>query len=164
MKEIRRKRLSELLSGPRFNGDRAAFCAASGISKGRLSQLLDPKESFGDVASRNLCDGLGLDQGWFDSEPGEATAQQGSPPVQENDLSPLAMDVARWFDRVPESIRSAVYANAVHLLAAGATGNVLTPIPLRDSDAAQAMLFESHPATQASDKTPVKRRTGQVEQ
>ena len=39
----------------------------AGISKGRLSQLLDPKEPFGDVAARRLESRLHLDPGYFDA-------------------------------------------------------------------------------------------------
>lgn len=42
MKELRRERLKALLNGPRFKGDRAAFCNAAEITNGRLTQLLDP--------------------------------------------------------------------------------------------------------------------------
>jgi len=66
MKNLRRKRLLELLQGQRFNNDRAKFLRASGLSKGRLTQLLDPDEAFGDVAARNLCEALGLPAGWFE--------------------------------------------------------------------------------------------------
>jgi hypothetical protein len=67
MKSLRRKRLNDLLKSPRFNGDRSAFLSSSGISKGRLTQLLNPNEPFGDTAARNLCESLGLPDGWFDS-------------------------------------------------------------------------------------------------
>ena len=39
----------------------------TGISKGRLSQLLDPALPFGDVAARNLEDRLHLEPGFFDA-------------------------------------------------------------------------------------------------
>jgi phage repressor protein C with HTH and peptisase S24 domain len=68
MKEIRRSRLVALLASPRFNGDRAKFCADAGITNGRLTQLLDPSEPFGDVAARNLCDALGLRENYFSVE------------------------------------------------------------------------------------------------
>ena len=41
--------------------------AASGLTKGRLSQLLDPDEPFGDIAARNLEQRLQLDPGFFDA-------------------------------------------------------------------------------------------------
>lgn len=39
----------------------------SGLTKGRLSQLLKPGEPFGDVAARNLEERLHLDPGYFDA-------------------------------------------------------------------------------------------------
>jgi len=65
MKELRRERLKALLNGPRFNGDRAAFCTAADITNGRLTQLLDPDQPFGDTADQNLRDKLGLPDGFF---------------------------------------------------------------------------------------------------
>lgn len=41
--------------------------SASGLSKGRLSQLLDPTQPFGDVAARNLEERLCLEPGYFDA-------------------------------------------------------------------------------------------------
>ena len=38
----------------------------SGLSKGRLSQLLDESQPFGDVAARNLADRLSLPPDYFD--------------------------------------------------------------------------------------------------
>jgi hypothetical protein len=66
MHALRRQKLEALLSD-RFKGDRGAFLAASGLTKGRLSQLLDPKEPFGDVAARNLEERLRLEPGYFDA-------------------------------------------------------------------------------------------------
>lgn len=40
---------------------------ATGLTKGRLSQLLDPNEPFGDVAARRLEDRLNLEPGYFDT-------------------------------------------------------------------------------------------------
>lgn len=67
MKNTRRERFNSLLAGPRFNGDRSAFLKASGLSKGRLTQLLDPSQPFGDTAAKNLCEKLHLPNGWFES-------------------------------------------------------------------------------------------------
>lgn len=40
---------------------------ASGLTKGRLSQLLKSEEPFGDVAARRLEDRLELEPGYFDT-------------------------------------------------------------------------------------------------
>ncbi len=66
MHALRRYKLRALLR-ERFNDDRGAFLEKTGISKGRLSQLLDPDEPFGDVAARNLETKLELDPGYFDT-------------------------------------------------------------------------------------------------
>ena len=66
MHALRRRKLQDLLSR-QFKGDRGAFLKASGLTKGRLSQLLDPSQPFGDVAARNLEERLHLDAGYFDS-------------------------------------------------------------------------------------------------
>lgn len=46
----------------------------SGLSKGRLSQLLDPELPFGDVAARNLEERLHLDPGYFDAMDAQTVA------------------------------------------------------------------------------------------
>ena len=66
MKNMRRKALVTLLNGKPFFGDRAAFCLAAGITKGRLSQLLNPDEPFGDRAAQALEEKLGLATGSLD--------------------------------------------------------------------------------------------------
>lgn len=66
MHALRRRKLEELLSR-RFKGDRGALLKESGLTKGRLSQLLKPGEPFGDVAARNLEERLHLDPGYFDA-------------------------------------------------------------------------------------------------
>lgn len=66
MHALRRQKLRDLLSR-RFKGDRGAFLSASGLTKGRLTRLLDPNEPFGDVAARNLEERLHLEPGYFDA-------------------------------------------------------------------------------------------------
>ena len=66
MHSLRRYKLQHLLD-TRFRGDRGAFLRDSGITKGRLSQLLDPEQPFGDVAARNLEGRLRLEPGYFDT-------------------------------------------------------------------------------------------------
>lgn len=66
MHSLRRSKL-QLLITDRFKGDRGAFLQQSGLTKGRLSQLLNPDEPFGDVAARNLEERLHLDPGHFDA-------------------------------------------------------------------------------------------------
>jgi hypothetical protein len=66
MHTLRRQKLQHLLD-TRYKGNRARFLEESGLSKGRLSQLLDPAQPFGDVAARNLEERLRLEPGFFDA-------------------------------------------------------------------------------------------------
>lgn len=61
----RKTRLVELIT-TRYNGDRGGLIKASGLSKGRISQLLDPAEPFGERAARELARKLELPERWFD--------------------------------------------------------------------------------------------------
>lgn len=62
----RRERLKDLLA-KRFAGDRQTFLARAGLTKGRLSQLLDPAEPFGERAARSLEKRLALPKMYFDA-------------------------------------------------------------------------------------------------
>jgi len=66
MHALRRYKLTHLLA-TKFGGDRSAFLQASDMSKGRLSQLLDPTQPFGETAARNLEERLQLEPGYFDA-------------------------------------------------------------------------------------------------
>lgn len=60
MDEHRRNRLRALLAGPPYHGDRQAFLRASGLSKGRLTQLLEEGGTFGERAGIALAQRLEL--------------------------------------------------------------------------------------------------------
>lgn len=75
-------RLVALFKSPRFGGSRRAFMDQTGLSKGRFSQLFDPRESFGEAAAQQLARRLGLPDRYF-----ELTA-----------LSAFAMEVASRLD------------------------------------------------------------------
>lgn len=66
MHALRKQKLASLIADS-YGDDRGAFLRASGLSKGRLAQLLDPKEPFGEVAARNLEERLQLPAGYFDA-------------------------------------------------------------------------------------------------
>ncbi len=74
VKDHRRARFVELLNGP-FKGDRAAFMRAARLTKGRITQLLDPEQPFGDTAARRLIERLHLPQDYFDSTAPSAAGQ-----------------------------------------------------------------------------------------
>ena len=60
---------------------------ASGLTKGRLSQLLKPDEPFGDVAARNLEERLRLEPGYFDS------------------MDRRTLEFAMLFDKLPDEMK-----------------------------------------------------------
>jgi hypothetical protein len=73
MHALRRSKLQHLLDH-RYKGSREQFLKDSGLSKGRLSQLLDPDLPFGDVAARNLEERLKLEPGYFDAMDAQTVA------------------------------------------------------------------------------------------
>ena len=115
MKNIRRKKLGELLNSPRFAGDRSVFWAQAGITNSRLTQLLDPDESFGEIAASNLVDSLRLDKDFFtrdthhqkvvEDKKDEQVQQPASSAASEYTLTSSAIDLAMLFDMIPESSR-----------------------------------------------------------
>lgn len=87
VKEYRRARFVELLR-ERFKGDRAKLAKDADITNGRITQLLDPEEPFGDTAARRLIDKLSLAQGYFD------------PPLAGSAPSHAGIAVANTYDRM----------------------------------------------------------------
>jgi hypothetical protein len=87
MHALRRQKLRFLLDR-QYKGDRGKFLTDSGLSKGRLSQLLDPDRPFGDVAARNLEERLNLDPGYFDA------------------LDARTVEFAMAFESLPESAKA----------------------------------------------------------
>lgn len=86
MHALRRQKLRALIAD-RFGGNRGEFLKASGLTKGRLSQLLKAGEPFGDTAARNLEDRLHLEPGYFDS------------------MDARTVDFAVRFDKLPEHLK-----------------------------------------------------------
>lgn len=73
MHALRRYKLQQLLD-QKYKGKREAFLSESGLTKGRLSQLLDERLPFGDVAARNLEERLHLEPGFFDAMDAQTVA------------------------------------------------------------------------------------------
>jgi phage repressor protein C with HTH and peptisase S24 domain len=71
----RKTRLQQLIND-RFGGDRAAFGKEVELTKGRVSQLLDPDLPFGERAARTLTTKLSLPDRWFELQPGQHTARE----------------------------------------------------------------------------------------
>lgn len=65
MRDLRKSRLA-LLINERYKGVRGDLIKESGLSAGRITQLLDAKEPFGERAARELERKLDLPERWFD--------------------------------------------------------------------------------------------------
>ena len=156
MKQQRRKRLQELLLSQRFNGDRARFCAAAGLTNGRLSQLLNPAQQFGDNAAARLCDALGLPDGYFDAAQGsqidDATARVYADAITIN-VSQQALLLAQWLDMLPDqSMRSDAFAECVATFQRMKFERLAAKAQTRDVDAAGTSVGKPH-ARAAAHKT-----------
>lgn len=68
MDKERRSRFKSYFSGPPLRGDRAKLMDKTGLSKGRVTQLLDDDEPFGERAAANLAVKLGLPLDAFERE------------------------------------------------------------------------------------------------
>lgn len=92
MKEARRARLIELFN-TKYGGDRARFMRAVGLTKGRITQLFDEEEPFGEIAARRLAERLSLPGNYFERsapvaeerDPGVETASFAAPPPTPED-------------------------------------------------------------------------------
>lgn len=112
MKEIRRENLRKLLASPRFNGDRAKLIQDAGITKGRLAQLLDDDQPFGDAAARNLCEKLDLPENFFNKKEYKLEGETGT---YEKPLTYEAKQIGKLYDLIPEDDiirRSQAYSGA----------------------------------------------------
>ena len=101
MRDIRRLRLKNLLESPRFGGNKTKLWKEAGLTSGRLTQLLDESEPFGELAAKNLEAALSLPAGYFSSleeapvEPSKSIAG----------LTTAATELALLYDLIPESDR-----------------------------------------------------------
>lgn len=82
MDRIRKRRLAKLIED-HYKGDRSQLIIESGLTGGRISQLLDPKEVFGERAARNLERKIGLPERWLDVEEIVTSNVEPAPAVRE---------------------------------------------------------------------------------
>lgn len=69
----RKDRLRALIEGKPYAGNQAEFGRKAGLTKARITQLLNPDEPFGERAAERLCAKLELSPRWF--EQGLATGE-----------------------------------------------------------------------------------------
>lgn len=64
--EYRKSRLAALINTRPYDGNQMAFAKKAGLSKGRISQLLDPEASFGERSARSISTKLRLGERYFE--------------------------------------------------------------------------------------------------
>lgn len=96
MQNARRERFVAFFSDPNgpIKGSREVLMKKAGISKGRVSQLFDERQPFGELAARNLAEALKLPPNFFEMDQAAPAA-----PVPTG-LSEQAVAVAQQFDRM----------------------------------------------------------------
>lgn len=62
----RKRRLRALIDASPYSGSQASFAKAAGLTEGRVSQLLDPNQSFGERSARNVASELRLGDRYFE--------------------------------------------------------------------------------------------------
>jgi len=90
----RRRRFIAAFNAKPFNGDRAKFMAKTKYTKGRVTQLFDEKEAFGQLAAARVAERMGL--------PADAFERDDSP----TGISGHALKLARAFDKLNETEQS----------------------------------------------------------
>lgn len=110
----RKRRLQALIDGKPYLGNQAAFAEKAGLSKGRITQLLDPAESFGERSARSLAAALRLPDDYFD---GNAEPVRKAPPTVEEVLT-FSLDV---LTKVLQSADKSILIAVAPLLAAMAS-------------------------------------------
>ena len=63
----RKRRLRALIDSPQFGGSQLALARAVGLSEGRVSQLLDPEDSFGERSAKKIAGELRLELRYFEA-------------------------------------------------------------------------------------------------
>lgn len=62
----RKARLRALIDSAPYSGSQVSFAKAAGLTEGRVSQLLDPNQSFGERSARNVATELRLGERYFE--------------------------------------------------------------------------------------------------
>lgn len=79
----RKARLQALITGKPWLGNQAQFAGAAGVTKARITQLLDPSDSFGERAAKNIADKLNLSDRYFEEGFGGVAEAAEPPPAPE---------------------------------------------------------------------------------
>jgi hypothetical protein len=131
----RKARLLSLIQGPRFNDNRKKFVEEAKLSKGRISQLLDPDESFGERSAGVLALNLRLPKRYFEEGFVSEDEKSGDYPKGSAKPSPEAALLAEILDWIEdpavrkEVLHEATQAVRVRMLRAGATPAQVDALP-----------------------------------
>lgn len=90
----RRGRFVAYFEGPPLRGDRSQLMRRTGISKGRVTQLLDPDEPFGQKAASSLAVKLGLSADAFERGSNTWTSEQHALEGAERQAQVVAHDLS----------------------------------------------------------------------
>lgn len=71
----RKRRLRALIDSPTYGGSQSSFAKAAGLTEGRVSQLLDLNQSFGERSARNIASELRLGDRYFEEGFGAAPVE-----------------------------------------------------------------------------------------
>lgn len=95
----RKTQLQELIKSE-FRGNNADFLEAAKISKGYLSQLLDPSKPFGERAAKSLVEKLGLEPGFFEKGGQESSNTEPGPDIKSRGAYPVIsfVQAGSWTD------------------------------------------------------------------
>lgn len=129
----RKARLLALLDGAPYLGSQQAFATKVKLSKGRISQMLDPDESFGERSAKALALRLGLDERYFEVGYGVSAEQQ--PPESEQAEASLVATYegerfGRWLDKIKDrDLRERACDAAMQILYSAYDGQWPPPPP-----------------------------------
>lgn len=154
MDEIRRQMFLAYFQ-TQLKGDRAALIKRAKLTKGRVSQLFDESEPFGERAARNLAERLGLPETAFlgMSAPADMPA-----PLIEEPLSPEALSLATLFDNFKPEHRRYYLAVLSAEIVSRLPGGPLSNTPEQSEPRSPRLQREraESPAPQAPDLAPEK--------
>jgi phage repressor protein C with HTH and peptisase S24 domain len=77
----RKARLQALIDARPWGGNQAQFAHAAGVTKARITQLLDPSDSFGERAAKNIADRLNLPDRYFEEGFAAVSSERGPSPA-----------------------------------------------------------------------------------
>lgn len=122
----RRRRFVEFFN-TKLKGDRRLLMEKTGLTKGRVTQLLDPSEPFGEKAAASLAEKLGLPSDFFSLEQAPMSQWGGI-----DTLSPFEVQLVTFFRLLSEDRRHELLIelnNEVNARLAGPAPTPANPFP-----------------------------------